>query len=304
MAGLAGFPAAIYRHIGRRRNRAITNEKWNRLGDEMEATQTTFGLNPQGSYADVATRLAAMDVSIKALQGARIDLRAANTSGSENTSVTVTAKLLSIEGVTVANFSAAASITSTGVGGRDTGSATGGTWYYFYAGYNPTSGATGLMFSASSDRASITQPSGWTRWRLIGAVFYTTTPAFRRFFQHDDRVAYWEHATAFWSPTTMGTTAIQSTTGAGTLQDFVPPIVRLANVSARWVNSGGSAGQLELGPVSGTQVPILELANGATGRVHVAELELDSSQRFYARTSVGTANQSGAFICTGFKMAA
>lgn len=61
-----------------------------------------------------------------------------------------------------------ADITSSGLGGLDTGVEVDDVWYYIWAVYNPTTKDSGVLLSLSS--ISPTLPSGYTKKRRIGSV--------------------------------------------------------------------------------------------------------------------------------------
>ena len=69
----------------------------------------------------------------------------------------------------------------TNQGGLDTGTKQANTWYYAYAIYNPTTQVSDFIFSANATNPTL--PSGFTKYKLIGA-FSTNSSSIIRLFTH------------------------------------------------------------------------------------------------------------------------
>jgi len=99
-------------------------------------------------------------------------------------------------------------IAASGVNGLDTGSEAVSTWYYLYIIYNPTTDTEAGLFSISA--SSPTMPSGYTKKRLVSAIYNQSGGDFLTFKQENyefyllgrQSVIYGGTATA-WTPLTM-----------------------------------------------------------------------------------------------------
>jgi len=200
MAGLASYPAVVYRHTGSKRSRDVTVVAWNRIGDELEAAQVVLGVNPHKGFATVAARFDAIEGSLANVQGALINLFITNDPTTPGSKVTVTFDLLSIEGQTATAATLTINGGTTGANALDTGVLAKG-WYHIWAGFNPSTGVVaGLLSLAGNARAGITAPTGYTKWRRVGAVYYDAAN-FYRFSQSDQECRYDYDASAAY-PTT------------------------------------------------------------------------------------------------------
>lgn len=78
--------------------------------------------------------------------------------------------------------------TGSGANGFDSGAPTTTTWYYVWAIYNPTTGATAALGSASS--TAPTMPSGYTYKGLLGEWYFETTTNPRGTVRYGDRKVF------------------------------------------------------------------------------------------------------------------
>ena len=189
MAGFAGYPAILYQHIAAKRSRDLTILKWNTMGDELAATHAALGVNPHYGHATVAARLLTIEASLANLQGAMIDLQAFNNATTPNTKIDVACALLAIEGQLVSAVAVTIDATTTGAGGRQADLSLVVGWWYVWVGYNPTTGVVAGLISTTSVRGSLNPPSGYTKWRRVGAAYYTGS-VFYRFVQVGCEVHY------------------------------------------------------------------------------------------------------------------
>lgn len=276
----AGYPAVVYQHKGVRRARDLTVGRWNQLGDEMEAVQKTLGLRPHRGYADVAARFAAIETLVKNAQGALVNLTTGNNATTPASKIDIAWDLLSIQGQLVANFSQTLDCTGTGINKLDTGALSNGNWYHFFAGYNPTTLATGVLASLQSDEAAISaKPSGYTRWRRIGSMFYTSS-AFYRYFQLDHEVLYETLLSA-------NTHRVLQNGASTTMADVVctshcPPGSRLARIAAVRTATSTAGNYVVISRKGGAELGGYPLVDAGTNASIVAsgDVDLDSSQTF------------------------
>uniref|UniRef100_A0A6M3ILW6 Putative tail collar protein n=1 Tax=viral metagenome TaxID=1070528 RepID=A0A6M3ILW6_9ZZZZ len=89
-------------------------------------------------------------------------------------------------------------------GGLDTGSVANSTWYYLYAIYNPTTGVSDAIITATYGNP--TMPSGYTKKRLIGFI-WRDGAATNRAFGHIGNWWWWDVASEDWDDATFGQTA-------------------------------------------------------------------------------------------------
>jgi len=201
MAGLASYPAVVYRHTGSKRSRDVTVVAWNRIGDELEAAQVVLGVNPHKGFATVAARFDAIEGSLANVQGALINLFITNDPTTPASKVTLSFDLLAIEGQTATAFTGTIDAGTSGINGMETGSSLATGWFWIWAGFNPSTGVVGGLFTpAAKTRSTMTAPSGYTKWRRVGAVYYTGS-TFYRFSQGDQECRYDYDASAAY-PTT------------------------------------------------------------------------------------------------------
>jgi hypothetical protein len=105
-----------------------------------------------------------------------------------NTQVDVAWDELRIEGIRTALKSFTLDITSSGALGLDTGAEAVSTWYYIWAICNNTASIVSAMLSASATAPTL--PSGYTKKRLIGAVYNMADGHFRGFIQKNKNYAF------------------------------------------------------------------------------------------------------------------
>lgn len=74
-------------------------------------------------------------------------------------------------------------------GGLDTGSIANNTWYHWYLIYNPSTDVGDVVFSATTTPANgpTTLPSGYTKWRRIGAAKTNGSAQWIKFVQDGDK---------------------------------------------------------------------------------------------------------------------
>lgn len=138
-----------------------------------------------------------------------------NTSGSENTSMTVTANYLSLRNTSgfsfgVSSVNVACNFSTNGANGLDTGSYSASTWYFIWVISNGTT--TACLGSTSS--TAPTMPSGYTFKMRVGANQSNGSTQFFRIKQYDNTAQYvtprvWASGNVGgWSATTPTWTAV------------------------------------------------------------------------------------------------
>jgi hypothetical protein len=77
-------------------------------------------------------------------------------------------------------------------GGLDTGTIANNTWYHVYAIFNPTTGVSDAVFSATATPLAgpTTLPTGFTTWRRIGAALTNSSAQWVKFVQEGDQFVW------------------------------------------------------------------------------------------------------------------
>ena len=115
----------------------------------------------------------------------------------------ISADKIIVEGRLLTSFSQTIDLTASGAGGLDTGSEASSTWYYIWLITNNDGSSSSAIFSTSS--SSPTLPSGYTKKRLVGAIYNDSSGDLRRvriygdgwhwFTNSNGRIAVYEGAT-------------------------------------------------------------------------------------------------------------
>lgn len=165
--------------------------------DELDAVQRNIGLGAQGTKANMAERLAAMEAVQTAFGlGSVVGLVVENGATLASTA-RVTASLLAAEGSIIGNqtplpFDVTCDITTTGLNGRMGSLADG--WWYLWVGVNPQNGNVGTTLQkdiTARDDLDLSDSTfeGFTRWRRVGA-FPRVSGSFLGRRQQDRTVRY------------------------------------------------------------------------------------------------------------------
>jgi len=161
-------------------------------------------------------------------------------------------------------------ITASGANGLDTGSEAVSTWYYIYLIYNPTTDTIAGLFSVSA--SSPTMPSGYTKKRLISAVYNDSGGDFATFLQQDADVFYLGLQTALAGGTATSWTSVS-------LANFIPSdISRTAKVEldAMWGPVGGTTKYAWIGWSStATNAFMIRYRYAAAGDYFANEMQID-----------------------------
>jgi hypothetical protein len=80
-------------------------------------------------------------------------------------------------------------VAGTNQGGLDTGTKTTSTWYHCYAIYNPTTQVSDFLFSTGAT-TPIVLPSGFTKYKWIGAILNTSGNVILSFIQDGKTITY------------------------------------------------------------------------------------------------------------------
>jgi len=137
-------------------------------------------------------------------------------------------------------------ITASGVNGLDTGSEAVSTWYYLYIIYNLTSDTVAGLFSTSA--SSPTMPSGYTKKRLVSAIYNQSGGDFLTFRQDDNEFYLLGYQSILSGGSATSWTAV-------TMGNYVPSnicrTVKLSLVST-WGGADGGSKAAYLGWKTGT----------------------------------------------------
>ena len=193
-------------------------------------------------------------------------------------------------------------LASTGANGRDGGSEAANTWYHVFIIYNPATNAVAGLLSASATAPTL--PSGYTAWRLVGAVRNNGSSNLFRTLKRGNRTVYLlgtnptvhrsmaAGAAGSFSPLTWAAVA----TG-----DFVPPTATEIDVHA--VLAGSNQAVIVApnnsygGTVSADAPPPLVLSSAASGNGYSARgTFLLESTDIYWVSSTGNGN----LMCLGW----
>lgn len=138
-------------------------------------------------------------------------------------------------------------------GGLDIGSAANSTWYYVYAIYNPTSGLTDYLISASP--TSPTMPFGYTKYKRMRGFFKTNGSA-AIITYNMSQTGIWVCATTTVAEQTL-VSATSQTGSIGTVANAFPAVANIAAVEFEMATTGtgGSSftvwGNLQSTPTTG-----------------------------------------------------
>jgi len=161
-------------------------------------------------------------------------------------------------------------IAASGANGLDTGSEAVSTWYYLYLIYNPSTDTEAGLFSASA--SSPTMPSGYTKKRLISAVYNHSGGDFLTFRQDDYEFYQLGYQSVLAAGTATSWTAV-------TMGNFIPSnICRTAKMLGLAIY-GGTAGvnsrQSYIAWKTGTIWTGLMWRRGASGDLNINTQTLD-----------------------------
>ena len=188
-------------------------------------------------------------------------------------------------------------ITASGAGGLDTGSEAASTWYFIYLIWNPTTETEAGLLSASA--TSPTLPSGYTKKRLVGAVYNDGSSNFRRFVQHGKYVTI-NAKSAF-------NNAIGTTSVALDASSIMPPISYKTLIEGKLRH--GTVGDASLyaytnGFSAGTLDTVVAFCDGSTSagiyQQNSAFIHTDTSQQYRIRCSA--ADQYGTINHLGYEL--
>lgn len=125
-----------------------------------------------------------------ALIGATRNLKITNNAGAPNNKLDITADEIIVKSSTrsyvLSTVSVTVDLTASGANGLDTGAEGSSTFYYVWAIYNPATGTTAGLLSASSTAPTL--PSGYTAKALIGVIYNNSGSNFITSYQLDRRV--------------------------------------------------------------------------------------------------------------------
>jgi len=168
-------------------------------------------------------------------------------------------------------------ITTSGLGGLDTGSETADTWYYIWLIKDQFTGTVAGLLSASS--VSPTLPVGFTIKRLVGAVRNDGSGDFLQFTQIDSSVEYKDYYNVF--------SAGQSTWVSVDASNYVPQISCILDSFTFVSNadSTGARGFVLPGLLSGTgsggrQIVYGSASQNSSGSGSPAVFQIDNNQAF------------------------
>lgn len=155
--------------------------------------------------------------------------------------------------------------------GLDTGSPAASTWYYVFAIMKDSNGVGDILFSLSS--TAPTMPSGYTFFRIIGAILSDGIPNITKFRQIGNFFKWLTITTETnWNSATVGTSVVTATLGT------VPQAYRVQVVlNALYSNAGAHAGYIFDPDETGTTVTGLapvrynigNLVAGFTGAIQI-----------------------------------
>jgi hypothetical protein len=239
-----------------------------RLVEEQQAALTTLGTNPQGTYGNLAARVAALEARLAALANTGYrGLRITNQAGTPTTQLVVEAELLTVEGLTLQSVAATIDLTASGKNGR-TGARATNTWYYIWVGANPATGEVCGVVDTSAARAGIdvshVSLAGFTAWRRVGARRTNATGSgeWLRATQTDGWVLY----QALTAHTTGGLSATANAVVARSIATAVPPTSRLGLI----------AGELAAGTTN-VELRVYETGTSPSYRLLASEVRTTNS---------------------------
>jgi hypothetical protein len=273
---VATFPNAIFSASSpaTKRDSVFTLQELLDIIDESEATETALGINPGTStargtsYGSVDARLEAIETQLGALgKAALVNLRITNNPTTPTTKLDVSWDALSVQGESFSVRSFTIDSGTTGVNGKDvSGALVANTPYYPYAIVNVTTGSADGLLSANASAPSL--PSGYSKYRRIGAVITNASAQFLRYFQQDQLVIYNGDDSSTSLRLTVPSLGRSTSFANVFCVNAIPPTSRLGifHVILSGLNGTGSAYLLRGGVTAGAgQAGLLALFNIASG---------------------------------------
>ena len=120
--------------------------------------------------------------------------------------VSISWTTLFIEGIKSEGYSGTVDITASGAGGLDTGAEAVSTWYYIWA----IQGESGVSCLLSASHTDPTMPTGYTKKKLISAVYNDGAGDFRVFYQEGNYINYGAYLMFLNAGTAGATTEVDS----------------------------------------------------------------------------------------------
>lgn len=273
--------------------------RWRDKQTMMNGVDIYGALNVQGNTNTVyALPTNYHDVKIEYTSASTITIKAGSRArSSDDTTDIIIASDLTID------------LTVSGAGGLDTGSEANSTFYHSYLIYNPTTGQSNVVASATSEAntGSITLPSGYTKKVQIknGAIWNNASGNIEEFRKFGDFTKYVNAAYGASHPTEVATGLTGSTTvSCGTV---VPPTSRKALITIRFVrfaaaNGSGDCVTKEAGTSgAGSLRATAQTSTGTTVSFSINEFveSLNTSQQF-SQTTSGAGSGGVSFIVQGY----
>ena len=216
-----------------------------------------------------------------------------NNSGAPTSKVDVTADVISVEAVVLTNVSWTIDIQASGADGLDTGSEATSTWYYIWAICNDDGSSEAGLLSTSS--SSPTLPTGYTKKRLIGAVYNDSSGDFRNFLQIGKTVYYNSRYTVVSTCSASSWTAVD-------VSAYVPSVSRVAIFSVYWIYASSST-TLYMGFDGSSTYMTMNGGNDTHRSWNDAcfKMPVDSSRQFYYKNN-GYYNSNSKIYLNGFEL--
>jgi len=160
--------------------------------EELQAMLETAGAMPQGIYASIAARFAALETQLQRLASRAADqLVIRSDPAAPTTRIVLTAAALGIEETFAQSVAVTIDSNVTGKNGMLHGSRQANTTYHIWVGRHETTGEVAGGLATTVDRAlldtSHSSLAGFTRWRRVGSARTTSANALVWFTQH----AHW-----------------------------------------------------------------------------------------------------------------
>lgn len=190
------------------------------------------------------------------------------------TTVAVTAdEIILNNGSKISSVSFSVAITTSGVGGLDTGSEASGTWYYIYA----LSASTGII------SASASAPDGQTVYALVGAVRNDGSSNFVNFIQSGNE--YWYST---WQSAASGNVGLNPWVAINTtafvpsaLSDVVNGVVVRADTRLAITNDNGVTLSASDGPTAGQTNYVGEFGGAVSGNSKPFKFNIKTANTLY-----------------------
>lgn len=192
---MADYPAALWVPSSAVLDAIIGPSEWQAVIAEIVAAQTELGVNPRGSDATVAARLARLDAIVGGFGKMGAQGLVCEPGTTTATQVRVRFDRLAVEGYVVENFDKTATISTAGKGGLANGTEAADTHYAVWVVYNPTSGDADLVFSTAFVRSSLDlshsslSAAGYTKAARVHSVRNDSGSNFVRAVRQGDDVA-------------------------------------------------------------------------------------------------------------------